>query len=110
MSKKLAFASYDMQVNASRLRILAMSKLIYTDYLMGNSSPVIITACEWQEFFIESENPYRDLKRASNSLLRAKVLFEGKKEPINFLERVVYEPGRGEVELYFNPEFLKACV
>lgn len=107
---KLINASYNMPLSAMRLRTLALSKLEPLSYLFGISNPVTIFASEWQEIFIESENPYRDIKRAASAFSKAMVQFEGKKEPIKFLERVVYESGKGRVKLYFNPEFLVSCL
>jgi hypothetical protein len=39
----------------------------------GISNPVTIFASEWQEIFIESENPYRDIKRAASAFSKAMV-------------------------------------
>ncbi len=110
LPNKLLEASNNMPVNAMRLKALALTKLQPLSYLIGDSSPVTITASEWQDTFTNSENPYRDLKRASSDFYEATVRFEGRKESIKFLERVVYEPEKGKVKLYFNPEFLASCL
>lgn len=86
---KLIEASYNMPLCALRLRSLALSKLKPLDYLLGVSAPITISAQEWQDTFIESENPYRDLKRAALAFSIASVQFKGKKEAIKFLERVI---------------------
>lgn len=107
---KLINASYNMPISATRLKLLALSKLEPISYLLGIPNPVTIFASEWQEVFINSENPYRDMKRAASAFSKAMVQFEGKKEPIKFLDNVVCESGKGRVKLYFNPEFLMSCL
>lgn len=110
MPHKLAQASYNLPLNAMRLKLLAMAELDEVNYFAGYAFPIKITASSWQQNYPDSENPYRDLKRGVEHLLEASVIFEGSAEAVKFFTRVKYIEDSGFVELDFNPEFLSRCL
>jgi hypothetical protein len=106
---KLINASYKMSLNAMRLRTLAFMRLTPIDYLIG-APPITISAEDWREVFIGSEQSYRDLMRAAKAFSKATVLFKGETKRVPFLDEVEYRSGAGNVVLYFNREFLLLCL
>ncbi|PWK52822.1 hypothetical protein C8D97_10440 [Pleionea mediterranea] len=62
------------------------------------------------EVFIDSEQPYRDLKRAAQAFSKAIFLFEGETESVRFLDKAEYQSGTVSVVLHFNCEFLLLCL
>lgn len=111
LPNKLALASDDLSLLGRRLRTFAMSKLTPINYVFGYSPPIVITAQEWWlAVFAESENPYRDMKRALDSLAEAKVSFPPYQESYSFLSAYEHQGSEGEVVLRFCPMFLKMCV
>lgn len=64
---KLINVSYCISLLAMCLRVLALSKLDFSDYSRGFSESIITNDKEWQDIFIESESPYRYLQRAAES-------------------------------------------
>lgn len=107
---RLICASYSMSLRALRLKNLALSKLTPLSYLFGVAPPIKVTALEWQEFYIDSEQPYRDLKIAARDFEKASLCFEGDSIRYKFLDDIKYISGKGEVVLNFNPDFLHACL
>jgi hypothetical protein len=110
MPHNLAQASYNLPLNAMRLKLLAMADLDEFNYIAGYALPIKITASKWQQHFPDSENPYRDLKRGVDELVEASVIFKDTTEPVKFFSRVQYIHGSGLVELEFYPEFLWRCL
>lgn len=107
---RLIGARYSLSLRGLRLRTLAFSKLKYGDYMFGPVRPIIITALEWQDAYTDSEQPYRDLKFAVRDFASAYVTFVGDQNKYKFLDKAEYISGKGEVELIFNSDFLKACL
>lgn len=107
---RLIGARYSLSLRGLRLRTLAFSKLKYGDYILGPVRPIIITALEWQDAYTDSEQPYRDLKFAVRDFASAYVTFVGDQNKYKFLAKAEYISGKGEVELIFNTDFLKACL
>lgn len=106
---KLVEAGYSMSLLGLRLRSIALSKLNLRSYQLGFVPPIIISVEEWQHYFPNSEQPYRDLKRALESFGNAVVRFEGSEKEYKFLKHYEYLEGEGKVLLEFCPEFLMAC-
>ena len=107
--KKLINASYKMSLNAMRLRALAFMRLTPFDYLIG-APPITISAVDWRKVFVDSEQSYRDLKRAAKAFSKATVLFKGENKRVKFLDKTEYRSGAGSVVLHFNREFLLLCL
>ncbi len=108
MPTRLISAQYSLSLRGHKLLYLAFSKIQPPDYVIAIPE-IIITADEWQSAFIDSENPYRDLKHAVKSLLEEKVIFENG-QIHHFLDKAIMKKGSGEVKLYFSQLFLRASI
>lgn len=106
---KLAQASYNLSLNGHRLKYLAMDQLDLFNYLLAFAPTIEVSASDWQDLYPESENPYRDLKRAARELSMEKIIFEGTKDPVYFCSHVRYLDGAGRIELDFSEQFLMSC-
>jgi hypothetical protein len=106
---KLAQASYSLTLLGHKLKLLALSEVHPTSYFIGEAPVIIITAEDWLAVNSDSEQPYRDLKRALNDLNSARVKFNLDPKKYRFLIKGEYMSGRGRIKLQFCPEFLKAC-
>lgn len=94
------------------LRSLALQKLDLCEYMKGpNGSKIVnVTAKEWQAEFIDSMNPYQDMKRAAKALQDLIVAFDKFEEEIKFFEEIVYRDKSGMVELHFSSKFQLAMI
>lgn len=88
---------------------MALAQLNPFNYLLGVSPAIQISAKDWQTIFIESENPYRDLKIAARELAACSVQFENDTHSYKFLERAEYQDKQESVLLFFDEDFLIAC-
>ena len=79
-------------------------------FFRGCAPPVKVTALEWQEFYIDSEQPYRDLKIAASDFENAFLYFHGEFVSYKFLDRINYISSKGEVVLEFNANFLQTSL
>lgn len=112
-SNFLIEASYRMTLVEQRLIWLALSKLF-------NKKPAVLqlnhrlTAQDYAETFANHDNPYRDLKRAADSLLR-KIITTYKNPdgtPIDgkgyrryqWLSLCEYQPNKGYIDITFHRE------
>lgn len=105
----LISARYKLNLRAMRLKSMALAQLNPFNYLFGISYPIQITAKDWQSVFIESENPYRDLKIASREFVACTVQFENDPHTYKFLKKAEYQDKQGGVILFFDEDFLIAC-
>lgn len=94
------------------LKNLALQKLDSSEFTWGpNGSKIVtITAREWQDEFIDSENPYQALKRAAKALQDLIVTFDNFEEKIQFFEEIVYRNKSGMVELHFSSKLQLAMI
>ncbi len=106
--KKLLRARTPLSLLGMKLRTIALSQLEPANYLLGYSEPITITATDWQNIYIESENPYRDLKKALDNLLKCEVGFANGLK-IKVLSCGKYLDTKGAATLEFNPDFLLEC-
>lgn len=107
---QLICAQYSMSLRAKRLKVIALTKLAPIHYVIGLAPKVVVTAKEWQNIYIDSEQPYRDLKIAVNDFGNATVRFKDDLIIYKFLDSAKYIPRKGKVVLYFNSSFLKKCI
>lgn len=109
---RLLYASYSLTLRGQRLLFLALSKLSPASYICAAVAPPIsVSKDDWWEVFLDSEQPYRDLKYALDSLGEAEVKFPGTdQKKYKFLKSFEYAKSEGKVVLEFCPEFLAACI
>jgi hypothetical protein len=75
----LVSAQYHLKRRADLLRVMAMCRLSKYCYILGVSPIIEITAKDWQDMDVQSENPCKDLKIAIRDFSASEVKFKNDK-------------------------------
>jgi len=102
----LVESCYSLNLNEKRLLLIGMSLISFTKIpKVDNPLSFKIKASDWINAYPDCAQPYRDMKRASNSLLPKHVTFKQSHkivDKINWLEKCRYNDGDGSIEITFT--------
>lgn len=105
---KIALSPHNLTLNGARLKHIFFTKIIDEHYMLFRNDPnfcyIEVSASEWQNLY-DSENPYRDMKRAAENLLSGVIELEGV-ESYSFCDDITYDEGNGIVLIKPNLELL----